>query len=153
MAAKKNREKIIEGLTTLYAMELETTENYIANSVMLDGVRAEEIKKSLAVDIAAELGHAQQLALRIKQLHGRVPGSLKLPRTQKALQPSKDTTDVVYVIKGVMGAEEAAIEQYNKIIRLCDGEDYVTQDLLITLLGQEEAHFIEFEGFLKEYTK
>ena len=153
MAGKKNREKVVEGLITLYAMELETTENYIANSVMLDGVRAEEIKKSLAADIPAELGHAQQLALRIKQLHGKVPGSLKLPRSQKALQPSKDTTDVVYVIKGVMAAEDAAIEQYNKIIRLCDGEDYVTQDLLITLLGQEEAHFIEFEGFLKEYTK
>ena len=153
MAGNKTREKIIDGLITLYAMELETTENYIANSVMLDGVRAEEIKKSLAADIPAELGHAQQLALRIKQLHGRVPGSLKLPRNQNALQPSKDTTDVVYVIKGVMAAEQAAIAQYNKVIRQCEGDDYVTQDLLITLLGQEEAHFIEFEGFLKEYKK
>jgi len=153
MAGNKNRQKIIDGLVILYAMELETTENYIANSVMLDGVRAEEIKKSLAADITEELGHAQQLALRIKQLHGRVPGSLKLPRNQDSLQPPKDTTDVVYVIKGVMAAEQAAIAQYNKVIRQCEGEDYVTQDLLITLLGQEEAHFIEFEGFLKEYTK
>jgi bacterioferritin len=153
MAGNKNRQKIIDGLVTLYAMELETTENYIANSVMLDGVRAEEIKKSLAADIAEELGHAQQLALRIKQLHGRVPGSLKLSKDQKALQPPKDTTDVVAVIRGVMAAEQAAIAQYNKVIRQCEGEDYVTQDLLVTLLGQEEAHFIEFEGFLKEYTK
>lgn len=153
MAGNKTRQKVIDGLVTLYAMEIETTENYIANSVMLDGVRAEEIKKSLAADITAELGHAQQLALRIKQLHGRVPGSKKLPKNQDSLQPSKDTTDVVYVIKGVMAAEEAAITQYNKVIRQCEGEDYVTQDLLITLLGQEEAHFIEFEGFLKEYTK
>ena len=153
MSGKKNREKIVEGLINLYAMELETTANYIANSVMLDGVRAEEIKKSLAADIAAELGHAQQLALRIKQLHGKVPGSLALPRSQKALQPSRDTTDVVYVIKGVRAAEEDAVKEYNRVIRLCDGEDYVTQDLLINLLGQEEAHFIEFEGFLKEYKK
>lgn len=153
MAGNKNRQKIIDGLITLYAMELETTENYIANSVMLDGVRAEEIKKSLAADIPAELGHAQQLAMRIKQLHGRVPGSLKLPRNQTTLQPPKDTTDVVTVIKGVMAAEQDAITHYNKVLRQCEGEDYVTQDLLVKLLGQEEAHFIEFEGFLKEYAK
>jgi len=153
MAGSKNRQKIIDGLVTLYAMELETTENYIANSVMLDGVRAEEIKKSLAADIPAELNHAQQLALRIKQLHGRVPGSKKLSKVQDTLQPPKDTTDVAYVIKGVMAAERDAIVQYNKVIRQCEGEDYVTQDLLITLLAQEEAHFIEFEGFLTEYAK
>ncbi len=38
-------------LTEAYWMELETVTNYLANSVDLDGVRAEEIKKSLAADI------------------------------------------------------------------------------------------------------
>ena len=49
--------------------------NYMANSINLDGVRAEEIKKSLAADIQAEVVHAQQLGNRIKQLGGLVPGS------------------------------------------------------------------------------
>lgn len=153
MIRNKTRQKIIEGLTTLYAMEVETVENFIANSIMLDGVRAEEIKKALAADVTEELTHSQQLAMRIKQLHGRVPGSQNLSKLQDFLQPPEDTTDVVFVIKGVMKAEEAVITQYNKVIRQCEGKDYVTQDLLVTLLGQEEAHFIEFEGFLKEYTK
>jgi bacterioferritin len=52
--------ELIEMLKTAYSMELETVINYLANSVNLDGVRAEEIKKSLAVDIAEELGHATQ---------------------------------------------------------------------------------------------
>ncbi len=151
MAVDKSRQKIIEGLTDLYAMEIEAVENFIANSIMLDGVRAEEIKKSLSADVTEELNHAQQIALRIKQLHGHVPGSQSLPKTQKALQPPKDTTDVVTVIKGVMKTEQAVITLYNKVIRQCEGKDYVTQDLLISLLGQEEGHFIEFEGFLKEY--
>lgn len=34
---------------------------------------------------------------------------------------------------------------------MCDGIDYVTQDLVIGLLAQEESHMIEFRGFLKEY--
>ena len=82
-----------------------------------------------------------------------MPGSLKLPREQSYLQPPSDTTDIVSVIKGVIQAEEAAIAQYNKIIKLCEGEDYATQDLAIELLGDEEQHRREFLGFLKEYEK
>ncbi|MCA9412166.1 MAG: rubrerythrin, partial [Candidatus Omnitrophica bacterium] len=90
---------------------------------------------------------------RIKQLEGRVPGSLDLAFDQKRLQPPKDTTDVIAVIKGVIDAEKGAIENYNAIIKLCDGADFVTQDLCIRLLSDEEEHLIQFKGFLKEYEK
>lgn len=56
-------------------MEIETVINYITNSVNLDGDGAEEIKKSLAVDITEEITHAQTLARRIKELDGLVEGS------------------------------------------------------------------------------
>ncbi len=150
MATKK---EIVKNLTISYWMEIETVMNYIANSINLDGVRAEEIKKSLQVDIAEEIAHAQTLAKRIKEIDGVVPGSLEFKAAQKYLQPPKDSTDVVSVIEGVLKAEEGAIAQYNKIIKLCDGVDYVTQDLVIGLLAQEESHKIEFRGFLKEYKK
>jgi bacterioferritin len=148
----KKREDIIKLLTKAYSMEIETVMNYLANSINLDGVRAEEIKKSLGADIAAELGHATQLANRIKQIGGLVPGS-KGVKIGDQQQPPDDTTDVVAVIKGVIEAEEAAIEHYSKIIKVCEGEDYVTQDLCIKLLADEEGHLIQFRGFLKEYTK
>src|SRR5205823_3061103 len=107
----------------------------------------------LATDIQEELGHAQQLGNRIKQLGGRVPGSMSLKMTQSELTPPTDTTDVVTVIRGVLKAEEDAISHYKAIIKLTDGEDYVTQDLAITVLSQEEAHRQQFEGYLKEYLK
>jgi bacterioferritin len=116
-------------------------------------VRSEVIKKALAADILTEVQHAQQLAMRIKTIGGLVPGSLELRRDQKFLQPRKDTTDIVAVIKGVIAAEEGAIAQYNKIIKLCEGVDYVTQDMIIGILGGEEDHRREFVGFLKEYEK
>lgn len=150
MASKK---EIVKNLTISYWMEIETVMNYIANSINLDGVRAEEIKKSLQVDIAEEIAHAQTLAKRIKEIDGVVPGSMEFKPSQTYMQPPKDTTDVVSVIKGVLKAEEGAIAQYNKIIKLCEGVDYVTQDLVIGLLAQEESHRIEFRGFLKEYIK
>ena len=66
---------IIAALKKAYWMEVETTLNYIATSINLDGVRAEEIKKSLLADIAVEIGHAQTLGKRIKELGGTVDGS------------------------------------------------------------------------------
>ncbi|MFN7140946.1 MAG: ferritin-like domain-containing protein [Limisphaerales bacterium] len=148
-----DNQDIIKELCVAYAMELETVQNYIANSVHLDGVRSDVIKKALAADVATEVMHAQQLAQRIKTIGGRVPGSLENERNQSYLQPPQDTTDVVSVIKGVIQAEEGAIAQYNKIIKMCDQRDYVTQDLVIEILAGEEDHRREFVGFLKEYTK
>lgn len=147
------REQLIQELQVAQRMELETVMNYLANSINLDGVRAEEIKKSLAADITAELGHAQLLGKRIKTLGGYVVGSLSHKWDQTYLQPPKDSTDVVSVIKGVIEAEEGAIKQYTKIIKLAEGVDYVTQDMCIEILGDEEEHRREFVGFLKEYTK
>ncbi len=153
MSDKDKKLEIITELTKSYWMELETVVNYLANSVNLDGVRAEEIKKSLAADVTEEMSHATQLANRIKTIDGSIPGSEHFIACQKTLQPPSDSTDVVTVIKGVIDAEEGAIAQYEKIIRLCDGFDYVTQDLCITLLSDEQHHRREFVGFLKEYEK
>lgn len=147
-----SNDEIISMLTTAYCMELETVMNYLANSVNLDGVRAEEIKKSLGADIAEELGHAQQIGNRIKQLGGTLPGSASIT-VGNQIQPPGDTTDVVAVIKAVIDAEESACSHYKSIIRATDGEDYVTQDLCVRLLADEEEHLILFKGFLKEYAK
>ena len=118
-------------------------------------LRLEDTKENLSrvADIQAELGHAQQLGARIKQLGGQVPGSTSLKMEQTYLQPPADTTDVLAVIRGVLAAEEDAIRHYNGIIRLCEGEDYVTQDLAVRLLSDEEGHRQQFEGYMKEYTK
>ena len=122
-------------------------------SIDIDGVRAEFIKNALAADILGEIGHARQLGARIKQLGGQVPGSLGVTMEQTYLQPPKDTTDVVAVIRGVLQAEEDAIRHYNGIIKLCDRADYVTQDLAVRILTDEEGHRQQFEGYLKEYTR
>ncbi len=149
----EDREKIVTELKRAYAAELETVQNYLANSIDLDGVRAEEIKKALSLDIQEELGHATMLGKRIKVLGGRVPGSLELERLQKYMQPPENSTDLTAVIRGVIEAEDAAIAQYEKIIKLCDGADYVTQDLAITILGDEQEHRRAFVGYLTEFER
>jgi bacterioferritin len=145
------REELIALLQKAYWMELETVMSYLANSINPDGVRAQEIKESLEEDIQEELGHAQQFGARIKELYGVVPGSLEFSAEQSYLQPPDHQTDVVHVIKGVIEAESGAIEHYNRIIEFCEGTDPVTQDMVITILRDEEGHRRLFEGFLREY--
>ena len=79
--------EIIAALVQSYWMELETVQNYLANSQNLDGIRAEEVKKSLGADIGEELMHAQQVAARIRVLGGTIPGSLEFKASQSYLQP------------------------------------------------------------------
>ena len=102
-----------------------------------------------AADITEELGHAQQFANRIKELYGVVPGSLDFSAEQSYLQPPEEQTDIVHVIKGVIEAETGAIEHYNRIIEFTDGLDFVTQDMVIAILRDEEGHRRLFEGYLK----
>ena len=150
---ENQRKEIVNLLTRAYWMEIETVMSYIANSVNLQGVRAEEIKESLATDIGEELGHAQKFAQRIQVLYGKVPGSMEFKAEQSYLQPPAENTDVVSVIRGVIKAEQGAIDHYMKIIAACSDADPVTADMVTTILADEEQHLRTFEGFLMEYEK
>jgi bacterioferritin len=145
------RSELIEMLKKAYWMEMETVMSYTANSINPDGVRAQEIVESLEEDIQEELGHAQQFARRIKELYGVVPGTMEFTPEQSYLQPPEHQTDIVHVIKGVIEAETGAIEHYNRIIEFTDGLDFVTQDMVIEILHDEEGHRRLFEGYLREY--
>ena len=57
----------------------------------------------------------------------------------------------MHVIRGVIQAEEGAIEHYNRIVEVTDGVDWTTQDLVIEILRDEEGHRSLFLGFLREY--
>jgi bacterioferritin len=94
---------------------------------------------------------AQDFGRRIKELYGVVPGSLEFRAEQTYLQPPDSQVDVVHVIRGVIAAETGAIAHYTKIIEACEGVDYVTQDMVIDILRDEQRHRRLFEGFMREY--
>ena len=145
------RHELIGLLSKAYHAEIETVANYLANSVQLDGMLANAVKASLDADVTEELNHARQLAARIKVLGGRVPGSKDLTMTQDALQPPEDPLDLRGVILGVIEAEDGAIDTYQQLIDAAGGVDPVTEDLAITLKGDEEEHRRAFLGYLREY--
>ncbi len=147
-------ERVIDLLQKAYSDEMETVMNYQTNAIVLDGVRAEEIKESLQADIQEELTHAEQLGSRLKQLDARPPGSAEFTANQHSLQPPEDSTDVLSVIDGVIDAEEDAIATYRDLIDAAEeANDPVTEDLAVTILSDEEAHRTEFKGYRKEYKR
>ena len=147
----EKREAVVDLLKTAYFMELETVMNYVTNSINPDGIRAQEVKESVEEDIQEELGHAQQIAARIKELYGVVPGSMEFKASQDTLQPPDDQVDIVHVIKGVIDAEDGAIQHYTRIVEETEEVDPVTQDMFIAILHDEQGHRRLFEGFLREY--
>jgi len=112
-----------------------------------------KLKRRSSATLKEELGHARKIGNGIKVLEGRVPGSLDLDRGQRYLQPPKDSTDVLAVIRGVIRAEDEAVDQYKKIIKMCDPIDLVTQDLILEITAQEQAHRRQFIRFLYEYER
>ncbi|MFB6164614.1 MAG: ferritin-like domain-containing protein [Haloarculaceae archaeon] len=145
-------DEVIDLLRKAYGDELETVMNYLTNSIVLDGVSAEEVKESLQADIQEELGHAEMLGERLKQLDARPPASGEFEARQQSLQPPESSTDVLTVIEGVLDAEEDAIETYRSLISAArEADDPVTEDLAVTVLADEEAHRTEFRGFRREF--
>jgi bacterioferritin len=104
-------------------------------------------------DVQEELGHAQLFAGRIKELYGVVPGSMEFQPSQSYLQPPAESTDILHVIRGVIQAENGAISHYNRLIEVTADVDPVTQDMMVTILKDEEGHKRLFEGFLREFER
>lgn len=144
---KATNAETVSLLQVAFRMELETVVNYLANSVFLDGIEAMEVKRALASDIPEELHHAQMLAERIKQLGGRVPGSLELEFDQKGMQPPQDPRDSSMIVAGVIEAERSAIDHYVSLIQATSESDPVTAELATKILAEEDAHRTLFEGF------
>lgn len=144
--------EVTDLLRKAYSDEIETVMNYLTNSIVLEGVSAEEVRESLETDIQEELGHAEMIGQRLKQLDERPPASYDFEARQEGLQPPEDSTDVLSVIDGVLEAEEDAISTYRDVISAArEADDPVTEDLGVTILADEEAHRTEFRGFKREY--
>jgi ferritin-like protein len=135
-------------LKLAYAAEIEVIQNYLANAINLEGPRTEAIKELFDGGVQTALTHARRLAKRIKALDGRVPGSWELLGLRDGLQPLVDTTHVDSVLLDAMRSEDAAIAQYERIIRLCDDHDFVSLDLAIELLVDERERRQRLLAFL-----
>jgi bacterioferritin len=148
------RSALVRTLTEAYWRELETVSSFVASATNRDGIRARPIARCLREAIASELDHAQRLAIRIKQLHGSVPGADDFTARKLYLRPPAEPLDSVSVLTAMIEAETAAIDRDRAIVAAAsDAGDWITQDLAIQLIQEKQSHRRSLQSYVAELAK
>src|SRR3954451_23326351 len=93
------------------------------------------------------------MAERINELGGVVPGSMGFRPDQYTLQPPKDQSDVVAVVRGLIHAENLAIRRYERLLATAHNADAATMKMVVGALAGSQrrrrlqhAFRLEYEG-------
>ncbi len=134
-------DELLELLNKAIARELGVSIQYMWQHVMAIGMKSPEIK-DIFKDIAiVEMKHAEKIAERLFYLGG-------IPTTKPT--PINVGDSLKDMIELDLKAEDEAIELYNKIIKVADGErDSTTRLLFEEILAEEEEHKHTFTILLK----
>jgi bacterioferritin len=130
--------QIVAELKTAYATQMRIIQNCLADAIDVDG--AETLQELLDQGAQTALGHARRIAKRIGALEGQVPRTVELSKSRDDQQPSFNPRDLDSILRDAVKTTAGAIAQYERIIQLCDGHDFVTMDLIIELLVAERDY-------------
>ena len=145
------RSALVRNLTEAYWAELDTAATYLASATNREGMTAGRIARRLRDAITSNLDHAQRLAVRIKQLHGPVPGPNDFPARRLAVGLPAEPHDNASVLEGAIEAATGAIARYQGILAVApEAADWVTRDLAVQLIREKETHRQWLQGSLAE---
>jgi len=129
----KGNPKIIDGLNQALAAELVAINQYFLHARMLQNMglaKIGHIEYEASID---EMKHADQLVQRILFLEG-------LPNLQK-LGALSIGTNLQEIIASDLKLENNAVPALKKFIKDCEDEaDFVSRQLLVSILESEEQH-------------
>ncbi len=139
----KGNPKVIDVLNFLLADELTAISQYMVHSEMCANWGYKELAEAIEKRAIEEMKHAEKHIERILFLEGR-PIVSNLNRINIG-------ADVLAIHKNDQMAEDGAIKEYNKAIKLCADEgDNGTREILEDILGDEEEHIDWIEAQLDQ---
>ena len=147
-----DREKVIEVLNEALATEIVCVLRYKRHYFMADGLNAGPVAAEFLQHATEELGHADEIALRITQLQG-APNFNPEGITDRSHAEYVEGTTLVEMIKEDLVAERIAIESYSEIIRWLGDNDPTTRRLMEDILAVEEEHADDLLSFLADLEK
>jgi bacterioferritin len=143
------RDDVVRLLNGALATELVCVLRYRRHHFTADGLAAPSIAGEFLVHANEELAHADRLARRIVQLGGK-PDYSPQTLTDRSHAAYDDSTDLKSMIRANLTAERVAIEAYGQFVALVGDKDPTTRRLLEDILGEEQAHAEELEGWLAD---
>lgn len=139
----KGSQKVIDVLNFLLADELTAVSQYMVHAEMCDDWGYEKLAGAIEKRAIEEMKHAEKHIGRILFLEG-TPIVSKL--NKMSIGP-----DVQTMLKNDHEAEEGAIKEYNKAVKVCSDEaDNGTKELVEATLRDEEAHIDWIETQLEQ---
>lgn len=142
----KGNQKVIDALNDVLGAELVAINQYFLHARMLQDWGLEKIGK-LEYDASIdEMKHADDLIKRILFLEG-------LPNLQK-YGKLRIGQNIKEVMEADLAVEAEAIPRLKEYIKLCEEvQDYVSRDLLLSILASEEEHIDWLETQLDLFNK
>ena len=134
-----DRERVIGVLNEALATEIVCYLRYKRHYYMAEGLNSGNAAAEFLEHATQELGHADQLAVRITQLQGEPdfnPASL----VSRSHAEYVEGDSLAEMIKEDLVAERIAIESYSEIVQWLGPNDPTTRRLLEEILAVEEEH-------------
>ena len=135
-----NKERIVEVLNRARSDELAAIMQYMKHHYEGEGMESPEILEMFKQTAKDEMKHAEALGERVAYLGG---------------EPTKKIGTIVTggnlkkMVKDDLAAENGAIAEYRKIIKLCDkAGDFTSRRMMEGILSQEEEHANNWESVL-----
>ena len=134
-----DRERVIAVLNEALATELVCVLRYKRHYYMAEGLNAGPVAAEFLQHANEEMGHADQIALRITQLQGE-PNFDPEGLSARSHAEYREGVDLLDMIKEDLVAERIAIESYSEIIRWLGSGDTTTRRMMEDILAVEEEH-------------
>ncbi len=129
----KGDPKVIDALNGALAVEIAASNQFVLHARMIEHWGFQKRGRHEMKEAIEEMKHADLLIQRILLLEGTPrldnPGKLRIG------------TDLKSAIEGDLELEREAMAYYRQVVGICEAAgDYVSRDLMIGLLADEEEH-------------
>ncbi|HEY6378809.1 MAG TPA: ferritin-like domain-containing protein [Candidatus Dormibacteraeota bacterium] len=144
-----DRERVIGVLNEALATELVCVLRYKRHYFTATGIEAAPVAAEFLQHATEELGHADQIAMRITQLQGE-PNFDPATLSSRSHSEYDASTGLEDMIREDLVAERVAIASYGEVIRWLGDNDVTTRRMLEGILAVEEEHANDLLSMLEE---